>query len=66
MSAVMFMTQKKAIPTAALPPALLLRPFPTTGPARFAASARTVFLSWNNCHFCRDVPWRVSTYFIES
>ena len=47
-SAVIFMTQKKAIPTAASPPAPLLKPFPTVGLARFAALARTVSLSWNN------------------
>ena len=42
-SAVTSTTQKKAIPTAASLLALRLRPFLTTGPARFAASARTVF-----------------------
>ncbi len=52
-SAVIFMTQKKAIPTVALPPAPPLKPFPTVGLARFAASARTVSLSWNK-HRTRD------------
>ena len=48
MSAVTSMTQKKAIPIVVSLPAPLLKPFPTVGPARFAASARTVSLSWNN------------------
>ena len=48
MSVVTSMTQKKAIPTAASLPAPRLKPSPTAGLARFAASARTVSLSWNN------------------
>ena len=47
MSAGTFMTQQLAIPTAASLQALHLKKFLTAGPARFAASAKTVFLSWN-------------------